>query len=103
VNAYAAELIKRNSVPYVRPPIDPRYVQVYAVIRVENWESVRPESAESWCGRVKVKEIVATADRARKEVERLNALNAGKGCLYLWQATRMEKDDHRQLGAIANE
>lgn len=35
---------------------------------------------------MKVKEVVTTAEEARREVIRLNALYAGKGCRYYWQA-----------------
>jgi hypothetical protein len=36
-----------------------------------------------------VKEVVMTADEARREVIRLNALTAGRGCRYFWQATHV--------------
>jgi hypothetical protein len=35
---------------------------------------------------------VTTAEEARREVIRLNALNAGKGCVYFWQATHIFLD-----------
>jgi len=38
---------------------------------------------------ITIKEIVLTEDEARAEVERLNALNAPKGCRYYWQQTRL--------------
>lgn len=36
-----------------------------------------------------VKEIVWTIEEAEEEVRRLNELNAGKGCVYFWQGTRV--------------
>jgi hypothetical protein len=36
-----------------------------------------------------VKEVVMTAEEARREVIRLNALNAQGGCRYYWQATHV--------------
>ena len=38
---------------------------------------------------ITIKEIVLSEDEARAEVERLNALNAPKGCRYYWQQTRL--------------
>jgi hypothetical protein len=38
---------------------------------------------------ITIKEIVMSEDEARAEVERLNALNAPKGCRYYWQQTRL--------------
>lgn len=40
--------------------------------------------------RVTVKEIVWTQQEAEREVERLNALNAEKDCVYAWQHTRVK-------------
>lgn len=39
--------------------------------------------------RVTAKEILWTRELAEAEVERLNHLNAEKGCRYFWQATRL--------------
>jgi hypothetical protein len=39
-----------------------------------------------------VKEIVTTREAAEAEVERLNKLNAEKGCRYFWQQTRFVSD-----------
>jgi hypothetical protein len=41
---------------------------------------------------VTIKEIVLSESEARAEVERLNALNAAKGCRYYWQQTRLFSD-----------
>ncbi len=56
--------------------------QVYAVVRLED-----PPSGGESC--VTVKEIVQSLELAQAEVGRLNALNAGKGCRYFWQMTRL--------------
>jgi hypothetical protein len=37
---------------------------------------------------VVVKEVLPSADEAEREVERLNALNGGKGCVYFAMQTR---------------
>lgn len=56
-------------------------VHVYAVIRVD----VGMQDIET---AVTVKEVVPTMEEATAEVERLNKLNADKGCRYFWQTTR---------------
>ncbi len=40
---------------------------------------------------IKVKAVMNTAERAQAEVERLNAPNRGKGSVYFWQVTRLER------------
>ena len=81
----------------------PRYVQGYAVIRIDDGPLDHPSSVHEVMlegvlvpapgpSNVKVKEVVATAEEARREVMRLNALQAGKGCRYFWQATRVFPD-----------
>lgn len=55
---------------------------VYAVVRYDLGTG-EPEH------RVTVKEILWTRELAEAEVERLNSLNAEKGCRYFWQATRL--------------
>jgi hypothetical protein len=56
--------------------------QVYAVIRFD------PGAGEPEL-QFTVKEIVRTDLQAESEVQRLNALNAEKGCRYFWQETRL--------------
>ena len=77
----------------------PRYIQAYAIIRVDDspydfWhdaECIVGNAAQPSPGpsNVKVKEVVATAEEAQREVVRLNALNAEKGCKYFWQSTHV--------------
>ncbi len=45
---------------------------------------------------VTVKKVVRSMEVAEEEVERLNRLNADKGCLYFWEITRLERDDRDQ-------
>ena len=42
---------------------------------------------------VAVTKVVWTEDRAAREVERLNRLNANKGAVYFWQVARLERRD----------
>lgn len=67
-----------------------KLVHVFAIIRVET------SGDHSWEHRVTVTKIVKDEERANQEVERLNELNAEKGCLYFSQVTRMEPDDGRR-------
>jgi hypothetical protein len=73
------------------------YLAAFAVIRVDPGpldslsrvtefciDDVNVPTAGPW--NVKVKEVVLTAEEARSEVMRLNALNAGRGCRYFYQA-----------------
>ena len=64
-------------------------VQAFAIVRIDEFqdESVAIEN------RVTVKCIVWSLDDARAEVDRLNRLNASKGCRYVWQATRVLEPD----------
>jgi hypothetical protein len=79
---------------------EPGYLAGYAVIRIDEGPLDHPSrdrgflvdgvgvpTAGPW--NVKVKEVVTTAVEARREVMRLNALNARKGCKYFWQATHI--------------
>ena len=58
---------------------------VFAVIRLDRFqtESIPAPSC------ITVKEVVTTKEKAQSEVERLNAINQGKGCEYFWQITRL--------------
>ncbi len=62
-----------------------RQRQLFAVVRVD--ESVDPSREPG--NKITIKEVVATQAEAEAEVARLNRLNADKGCVYFWQATRM--------------
>jgi hypothetical protein len=72
-----------------------RYVTAYAVIRVDqtNYPDAGSQEYEGILvagpSHIRVKEIVLSADEARAEVVRLNALNAEKGCAYYWQSTHL--------------
>lgn len=59
--------------------------QAFAIVRIDEFqdESVAMEN------RVTVKQIVWSESEARAEVDRLNRLNAQKGCRYFWQTTRV--------------
>ena len=59
---------------------------VYAVVRVDLYlEKPIPNG-------ITVKEILPTLEEAKKEVERLMALNKDKNVLYFWQTTRFFPD-----------
>ena len=55
-------------------------VQVFAIIRLDDYSNIEDG--------ITVKEVVPTLEEAIREVERLNSLNADKGCKYFWQTTR---------------
>ena len=65
----------------------------YAVVRLD-FESVRVDVDELE-DIVTVKGIVWDQATAEAEIERLNAINADKGCLYVWQYTRVEPREAR--------
>lgn len=69
----------------VDPPTRLR-APVYAIIRVET--DTDPDTA--WENRITIVRVVADSEFADAEVERLNALNAHKGCRYFKQLTRFE-------------
>lgn len=60
----------------------PHPTQVFAVMRLS------PDRG-ALENQVTVKEIVSTVDLAEAEAARLNALNGGKRCRSVWQATRL--------------
>jgi len=81
----------------------PRYLAGYAVIRIDDGPLDHPSGVHEFMldgvavpapgpSNVSVKEVVTTAEEARREVIRLNALNVGKGCRYFWQATHVFPD-----------
>ena len=70
---------------YLKP--SPRHDHVYAIVRYET--TAGPDVPIEL--KVTVKKIVTDPYVAQKEVERLNALNADKGCYYFSQVTRMDK------------
>jgi hypothetical protein len=62
----------------------------FAVLRVD--PDIRRDE-----DRVTVKEVVWSINDAQNEVDRLNHVNADKGCLYFWTPTRVvrREDDQR--------
>ena len=75
------------------------HVTVFAVVRVDPGYDQRDlATSESGPGimfgefDVTVKEVVATAEEAVREVARLNELNSDKGCRYFWTGTRYFSD-----------
>lgn len=64
-----------------------QYDHVYAIIRVDRDDGI---SGISNRDRITVKKVVRLKERAEQEVERLNKLNADKGCEYFYQLTRLE-------------
>jgi hypothetical protein len=94
----------------------PRYIAGYAVIRIDDGALDHPSSVHEvpvdgvlvpapGPSNVTVKEIVTTAEEARREVIRLNALNVGKGCRYYWQSTHLFLDggSHGSAGEAVQE
>jgi hypothetical protein len=61
--------------------------QAYAIVRVDTYQ---PADVE-WRNRITVKRILWDLDAAEAEVSRLNELNGAKGCIYFWQATRVDQ------------
>ncbi|MDQ3707848.1 MAG: hypothetical protein M3387_00800 [Actinomycetota bacterium] len=59
-------------------------VQVHAVVRHDRFHGQDVDIATS----ITVVEVLPTKDQALAEVQRLNALNADKGCEYFWTPTR---------------
>ena len=57
--------------------------RVFAVVRYDAFQdaSVLPKN------RITVTKIMRNEETARAEVDRLNQLNGGKGCIYFWQVT----------------
>jgi hypothetical protein len=66
-----------------------KYEHVFAIVRLDSGAAggTLPDK-----DLITVKKVVWTQAAAEQEVARLNQLNAGKGCLYYWQITRLESD-----------
>jgi hypothetical protein len=64
-----------------------KYDHVYAILRAD---AAGASPATSIKDVVVVKKIVRSQEEAEREVARLNQLNAGKGCEYFYQVTRLE-------------
>jgi hypothetical protein len=91
----------------------PRYLQGYAVIRIDDGPlddmgRVRESTIDGAEGpapgpaRVSIKEVVMTVEEARRAVVRLNSLNAGKDCTYYWQTTHIFLDGGSH-GSVSDE
>jgi hypothetical protein len=61
------------------------YRQVYAILRYDEFQ----DSSTTIENRVTVTRVMLEEANARAEVQRLNAMNAQKGCRYFMQATRL--------------
>ena len=61
----------------------------FAILRVQT--DVRKDTP--FQRRVTVKKVVLSEEYARAEVERLNTVNASKGCQYLAQLTELDESD----------
>jgi hypothetical protein len=70
------------------PTPNPRFEHVYAIIRVDDPLIEDASAIES----VVITKIVRSEDEAKREVARLNRLNAPKGCKYLYQMTRLAQE-----------
>ena len=68
---------------------------LFAIVRADLFllENGQLRPGQDWNSLVTVKAVVDNQEHAVAEAARLNTLNAGKGCLYLWQATRMGSDE----------
>jgi hypothetical protein len=78
-------------------PPGPECEHVYAIIRFDFYDDrdiplceLVPED------RITVKKLVWTTEEAQAEVDRLNRINADKGCVYFWQTTRLTRHAHKE-------
>ena len=77
--------------PYPLPPTDPsrcKHRPAWAIVRVDT--AAAKHKGSPFTRVLTVKEVVLTEAYARAEVERLNVLNAGKGCQYVAQLTELD-------------
>ena len=61
----------------------------FAILRVDT--DVRKDTP--FQRRVTVKKVVLSEEYAKAEVERLNTMNAAKGCQYVAQLTELDESD----------
>jgi hypothetical protein len=64
-----------------------KYDHAFAIVRIDHYDI--PDSATD---HVTLTKVVWRQDVAEAEVARLNSLNSDKGCEYVWQLTRVEKE-----------
>jgi hypothetical protein len=60
--------------------------QVFAIVRYDGFQSPQVPIEN----RITVTKVIYERSVADSEVKRLNAVNGEKGCVYFWQATRVE-------------
>lgn len=63
---------------------DRQWIEAYAVVRYDHYLGDDASSE----AKVTIKEVLPTREEAEREVDRLNALKAGRGSTYFWQYTR---------------
>lgn len=61
---------------------------VFVILRADAYDE-----GEQVSEHVVVKKVVSTKPRAEEEVERLNALNAQRGCRYYFEIAQFEKGE----------
>lgn len=94
----------------------PQHIQGYAVIRIDNGPIDSPARVDEFLidgtvqptagpSNVSVKQILLSADETRREVMRLNSLNADNGCKYYWQSTHvfLKGGSHGSVGRVQSE
>lgn len=64
-----------------------KYDHAFAIVRIDEFQF----SKEPFDDAVHVVKVVVEEAAAKREVERLNRLNEGKGCRYFFQVTRIER------------
>lgn len=68
-------------------PSNPRHIPAWAILRVDTAHAKNTPFSRL----VTVKKVVLTEAYALAEVERLNSLNASKGCQYIAQLTELDE------------
>jgi hypothetical protein len=65
-----------------------KYDHVYAIVRIDKQTFSGSVPDKNF---IVIKKVVRSREEAEQEVQRLNNLNAGKGCEYFYQITRLER------------
>lgn len=66
------------------------YVDYFAVIRVDL--PIKTDDPNDIRNSITIKEALPTVEEARHEVDRLNELNRGKSCVYVWNKVKVFTD-----------